>query len=290
MLNKSLYNWLLFILLSIIWGSSFILMKFGLKELTALQVAALRILSAGLVLMPFAFKAYKEIPQKKLVYVITSGLLGNFLPAFLYCLAETRLDSALAGVLNSFTPVFAIIIGVSFFQMEITRQKTIGVLIGFIGLVMLPFAAKKGIDFKDVSFSMLILLATICYGINVNMVGRHLKEVPSLRIASLGLACWAFASFIILLGSGFFKMDFTNDKILFASVSSATLGIFGSAIASIMFYMLVKRAGTIFASLVTYGIPFVAIIIGVIFHETITLLQIACLGIILAGVYLVNRK
>lgn len=290
LLGKSFYNWLLFIILSVIWGSSFILMKFGLKELTAVQVAAMRIFSAGAVLMPFAYKSFKEIPRNKLLHVVASGLFGNFAAAFLFCIAETRLDSSLAGVLNSLTPLFVIIIGISFFQMKITKQKALGVVIGFAGLALLPFAAKKGIDFTDVSYSLLILLATICYGINVNSVGRHLKEVGSLRIASLSLAFWAIPSLIILVATGFFKNDFSSSNFLAATAASAALGIFGSAIASILFYMLVKSAGTLFASLVTYGIPFVAILWGLYYHEPITLLQVFCLVIILAGVYLVNKK
>lgn len=289
-LNKNLYNWFLFIVLSVIWGSSFILMKLGMKELTAVQVAAIRILSAGIILLPFAWKSVKMIPRNKMGYVVASGFFGSFFPAFLYCLAETRIDSSLAAVLNSFTPVFAIIIGVSFFQMQITREKIIGVIIGFIGLVLLPFASKGGVDLTDVSYSLLILLATVCYGINVNMVARHLKEVESLRIASLAFAIWAIPSFIILAASGFFHLPLHETSFLQSVSASAVLGIFGTAIASVLFYMLVKSAGTIFASLVTYGIPFIAIVWGLIFNESVTILQVVCLGIILAGVYLVNRK
>lgn len=261
-----------------------------MKELTAVQVAAIRMVSAGLVLLPFAWKSVKLIPRNKIGYVTASGFLGNFLPAFMYCLAETRIDSSLAGVLNSFTPVFAIIIGVSFFQMQITREKIIGVIIGFTGLVLLPFAAEKGINLTDVSYSLLILVATVCYGINVNMVSRHLKEVESLRIASLAFAIWSVPSLIILSMSGFFHLPLHETGFIQAVSASAVLGVFGTAIASVLFYMLVKSAGTLFASLVTYGIPFVAIVWGFIYHESITFLQIVCLGIILAGVYLVNRK
>lgn len=265
-------------------------MKIGMKELSAVQVASIRILSAGLLLLPFAFKAYKAVPKNKLGYVIASGLLGSFFAAFLFCVAETRIDSALTGVLNSFTPVFTIIIGAAFFQLQVTRQKVIGVIIGFIGLVLLPFASEKGINFKDVSYSLLVIVATVCYGINVNMVGRHLREIQPLQIASVAFAFLIIPCIIILFISGFFQLPLEQHEYLMATLVSSVLGIFGTAIASVLFYMLVKSAGTLFASLVTYGIPFVAIMWGFIFLEPITILQVLCLGIILGGVYLVNRK
>ncbi|MEP6514447.1 MAG: DMT family transporter, partial [Parafilimonas sp.] len=172
-MSNKLFCWILFIVLSIIWGSSFILMKIGMEKLSPYQVASLRILSAGLVLIPFAWKAWKQIPKKKMPVVVMSGLFGSFFPAFLYCLAETKIDTALAAILNSLTPVFAIIIGVSFFNLKITKQKIAGVIIGFIGLLLLPFAANKAINLSDVSYSALVLIATIFYGINVNMVSKH---------------------------------------------------------------------------------------------------------------------
>ena len=265
-------------------------MKLGIKDLSAVQVASIRILSAGFVLLPFAFKAFKTIPKNKLSYVVASGLLGSFFPAFLYCIAETRIDSALAAVLNSFTPVFAIIIGASFFQLQVTKQKIVGIMIGFIGLILLPFASKKGIDFTDVSYSLLIILATVCYGINVNMVGRHLKEIQPLQIASVALSLLIVPCIIILFASNFFSLPLGNHSLLMAILASSVLGVFGTAMASVFFYMLVKSAGALFASLVTYGIPFVAIVWGLLYHESITVLQVLCLAIILGGVYLVNKK
>lgn len=289
-LSNKLYSWLLFIILSLTWGSSFILMKLGLESLNAYQVAAIRVLSAGIVLLPFAFKSYANIPKQKMGYVVLSGLLGSFFPAFLYCIAETRIDSGIAGILNALTPVCAIIIGISFFDLTITRGKIIGVAIGFAGLVLLPFAGNRVMETKDLSYAALVLIATICYGLNVNLVSRHLKQIKSLHIASVAFAFLIIPCCIILGCSGFFGLDFTNTQILHSISMSALLGISGTAVATILFYMLVKKAGAIFASLVTYGIPFIAIMWGVIFKEEITLLQIGCLGIILGGVYLVNKS
>ena len=257
--------------------------------LTPYQVAAVRVLSAGLVLLPFAYKAFTNIPKEKLGYVILSGLLGSFFPAFLYCLAETRIDSGVTGILNALTPVCAIIIGISFFNLQITLLKIIGVSIAFSGLVLLPFAGNAIMEPKDISSAALVIIATVCYGLNVNLVSRHLKEIKSLHIASVAFAFLVIPCCIILVLSGFFQLDFSSPYLLQAVFMSSLLGLSGTAVATILFYMLVKKAGAIFASLVTYGIPFIAIIWGLIFGEDITLLQIGCLGIILGGVWLVNR-
>ena len=137
---------------------------------------------------------------------------------------------------------------------------------------------------------MLVLLATVFYGLNVNMIGRNMQGVGSLNIASLAFVFLIIPSLIILYINGYFALPLGNKTILISTLASAVLGIMGTAVASILFYMLVKRAGTLFASMVTYGIPFIAVIWGVLYGEQVTFWQIGCLGIILAGVYLVNRK
>lgn len=288
-MRDKIINWGIFIVLSIIWGSSFILMKEGMRVLTPYQVASIRILSAGLILTPFALKALKQVPQNRWLLVILSGLLGNFFPAYLFCIAETEIDSSLAGILNALTPMFTILVGISFFQLKANSTKIMGVIIGFIGLCLLMLSGKE-VSFNNLSYAGLVLLATLCYGINVNMVGRYMKEVGSLNIASLAFVFLIIPSSIILYITGYLQLELTNAPVLKATGASFILGVLGTAFASIIFYMLVKRAGTLFASMVTYGIPFVAVFWGLLDGEKITLLQVGCLGVILCGVYLVNKK
>jgi drug/metabolite transporter (DMT)-like permease len=287
--RDKLINWGIFIVLSIIWGSSFILMKEGMRVLTPYQVASIRILSAGLILTPFALKALRQVPQNKWLLVILSGLLGNFFPAYLFCIAETEIDSSLAGILNALTPMFTILVGISFFQLKANSTKILGVIIGFIGLCLLMLSGKE-VSFSNLSYAGLVLLATLCYGINVNMVGRYMKEVGSLNIASLAFVFLIIPSSMILYITGYLQLELTSTPVLKATGASFVLGVLGTAFASIIFYMLVKRAGTLFASMVTYGIPFVAVFWGLLDGEQITLLQVGCLGVILCGVYLVNKK
>ncbi len=288
-MKDRLINWGIFLALSLIWGSSFILMKEGMHVLSPYQVASIRMLSAGLILTPFAFRALRTIPRNKWLLVMLSGLLGSFFPAYLFCMAETQIDSSLAGILNALTPLFAISVGALFFQLQTTGTKVTGVIIGFIGLCLLMVSGKD-VSFKNISYASLVLLATLFYGINVNMVGRHMRELGSLNIAALAFAFLIIPSSLILYTTGYFELDLLHKDVLTATGASCLLGIMGTAFASIIFYMLVKRAGTIFASTVTYGIPFVAVGWGLLDHESITWLQVGCLGIILSGVYLVNRK
>ena len=286
--NHRLFNWAIFFLLSFVWGSSFILMKIGMTRLSPYQVASVRMVSAGIVLLPIAVKRFREIPRQHLGYIILSGLLGSFFPAYLFCIAETRIDSALAGILNALTPICVIIVGLLFFQSRSTRNQVIGVVTGFVGLCLL-FITKGKIDLTYISYSVLVVVATISYGLNVNMVNRHLHHIPSLNIAAFAFSFLLFPSLLVLALTGFFSMDFGDAETLKSIGASALLGITGTAIATILFYVLLKRAGTIFASLVTYGIPFVAIFWGLLAGEAITALQIVCLIMILAGVYISRR-
>lgn len=281
-------NWLVFALLSLVWGSSFVLIKEGLRSFSPYQVASLRMLFAGLVLVPFAIKALPQIPKEKMGLVLISGVSGNFIPAFLFCIAETQIDSSLAGILNSLTPLFTILVGISFFKVQTNITKIIGVIIGFIGLCFL-FAAGKDMSMRNMSYAGLVLMATLFYGINVNMVGRYLQNIGALNIASVAFSFLVLPSAAILFFTGYFNNNFANQTVVQSTMASAVLGIVGTSLASILFYYLIKRAGVIFGSLVTYGIPIVAVCWGMVYGEKITPMQYVWMGVILIGVFIANR-
>lgn len=288
-LTQNAAKWLLFAAISLIWGSSFILMKAGMTNLSPYQVAAIRILSGGLVLLPIAIRHFKELPTEKLGWVIITGFVGSFFPAFLFCIAETRIDSSLAGMLNALTPVFTILIGTIFFNIQVTLRKSLGILLGFAGLSGL-FLAKGAVNLQDISYATLVLAATLCYGLNINLVNHHMKGVSAVNIAAIAFAFLLLPALLVLYFTGYFSLAVQTKPILLATGASVILGVLGTALATIFFYMLVKKAGPIFTSLVTYGIPFVAIAWGFAYGETINLLQVCCLGVILGGVWLVSRK
>ena len=251
-LEKGFVKWLLFFALSIIWGSSFILMKAGLKALNPYQVATIRLLSAGVVLAPFAFKAMRVVEKNKLKYIFLAALAGSFFPAYLYCIAETKIDSSLAAILNALTPFFTILMSIVFFNNKPGLKNLLGILIGFAGLVLLPFAANKGIGETGMAFSILVLVATVLYAVNGNIAARHLSGENPLYVTSIAFGFLILPCSVILIASGFFQINFKqNTQALHAVFAALLLGIGGSALAYVFFYMLVKRARAIFASLVT---------------------------------------
>lgn len=286
--GQNLINWILFIILSIIWGSSFILMKEGMKSLSAYQVASLRIFSAGAILVPVALKNLRKVDPKDIPYTILSGLLGSFFPAYLFCIAETKLDSGIAGILNALTPLFTVVLGVAFFGLKPSIWKWVGIITGLAGLVLLIISGSRDISFNNISYAGFILVATIFYGLNVNMVSKRLKHIPSITLAAIAFSTLIIPALAILAYTGYFSLNISRDMI-YSTTASAVLGVFGTAIASILFYMLMKRAGALFASMVTYGIPFVALAWGYLAGEQITGAQLLCLGLILAGVYVARR-
>ena len=281
-------NWLLFTILSLIWGSSFLLMKIGLEQLSPYEVAALRILSAGIVLIPFAYKAFKQIPSNKVGLILLSGLMGSFFPAFFFCVAETKLDSSLTGMLNSLTPLCAVIIGTLFFRLKTTVKKVAGIFIGLIGLFFLV-SPNGQLHIGNAYYVLLVILATILYAVNANFVSRSLSGLGSLNIASIAFSLLIIPCVIILFSMGYFARPLGQAVFIKSTAAACVLGMGGTAIATILLYRLIKRAGALFATMVTYGIPFVAAAWGVVYGEQVTPLEIGCLGVILIGVYLANK-
>ena len=289
-MGKGFLNWFIFILLSIIWGSSFIMMKEGLLNLTAFQVASLRIIFAGIVLIPAALKHFKSIPKNKVLIIFLSGVLGSLLPAYLFCVAEMGIDGALAGTLNSLTPIFVIITGALFFSSKTSSNKIFGICIAFAGSILLLLSKGNMQESQNLVYVSYVVLATIFYGFNVNMVHKHLHHIGSIQIASVALTLNAIPAFIVLYFTGYFNLPLNDSGILYSTGHAALLGILGTALASIIFYVLIKRAGAVFSSMVTYGIPIVANFWGIIYGEEVGIKQFGCLALILLGVYLANRK
>jgi drug/metabolite transporter (DMT)-like permease len=294
MQTKGIKNWLLFITLSLIWGSSFILMKKGLQAgLSAYQVAALRVFSAALVLLPVALKVVQRIPKNQLGYFALSGFCGSFIPAFLFVLAETKVDSSLAGALNALTPIFVIIIGALFFNSKTTMVKIIGVAIAVIGCGLLTFfgAQNNANNHGNASWLhiLMVIVATLFYGLNVNLLSKYLKGFASLQVAAVSFMFLLLPALFILLATGVQK-NLHNSAFLYGTLYACVLGVIGTSVATVLFFILLKSAGGLFASMVTYGIPFVAIGWGIYFGEVVLPTQIFALLVILTGVFIASKK
>lgn len=289
MTHKRWMDWLIFLLLCLIWGSSFILMKRSAETLSGWQIGAIRIFTAGLAFAPFAVFHLRSIPSKKLPLVMLSGVLGNLFPAFLFAIAiEQKINSSLAGILNSLTPLLVIVIGLIFFKDSLQKQKLIGVSVGLVGLILLSLT-RGTITVNNLPFTFLIFLATVCYGFNVNLVSHYLKGIDPMKMATVSLAIMAIPAGIVAWYHHVFSILRYDETTHWPIAAATLLGIVGSGIATALFYLLIKRAGGLFASLVTYGIPVVAILWGLLDGELVSGWQLACLALILGGVYLANR-
>jgi drug/metabolite transporter (DMT)-like permease len=263
-------------------------MKTSAEHLNGLQIGAIRIFAAGISFLPLAIIHFSKIPLRKLGIVILTGLFGNFFPALLFASAiKENGESSLASILNSLTPLFVIVISVFFFKSKVQTKKIVGVLIGFAGLVILSLL--RGPVSANDNGLFLILIATVFYGITVNLVSHYLKGIDGFKIASVSLSIMAIPAALIMWQQNVFSIASYDEEARWSIAVACLLGIVGSAIATALYYILIQRAGGLFASLVTYAIPIVAMIWGLLANENITAIQIGSLGIILAGVYLANR-
>ena len=281
---------LLLIVLATIWGSSFILMKEGLKCFSGVQVAALRITIGGSVFIPFIGRYLKRIEKADLKYAILAGVIGNGIPAFLFAIGQQKVDSSIAGVLNALTPIFTIIIGLSLGVIDSNRWKIAGVVIGLSGAV----AIMLGKPSDDLAFNwshlLMIVVATFLYGANINLIKAKLSKYPSIVISALPLFFISLGGIFILVFSGFFSInpaDHVNYSKSFGAI--ALLALLGNSLSLILFNRLIQISGPVFASSVTYLIPIVAVIWGLWDGEVISLIQSLGLLAILAGVYMINR-
>ena len=284
-------KWLYLIILSIIWGSSFILIKKALIGLSPLQLGSLRIIVSGLILFLAGFKSLKKIPKKTYKWILLSGYLGTFFPAFLFAYAETEIDSAVASILNSIVPINTIILGIVAFKIFSSRNQIIGVLIGFIGTVLLIANGASINPDQNYWYAFLVIIATINYAISVNIIKRHLQNVPAISIAVGNFVAIMIPSILILLFSGFFTSEvITSPELPMSLLYILLLSIFGTAIAKVLFNKLVQISTPVFASSVTYLMPVVAVMWGLLDGEGFSIWQALATGIILLGVYLANSR
>ena len=283
--------WILLLALTFIWGSSFILIKRGLDVFSAGEVGALRMFTASLVLSPFAFKYLKSFTGRQYIYLFIVGFFGSFLPAFLFAKAETGLGSAMAGVLNALTPMFVVIVGGLFFHQQIGRRTVFGLLIGFGGTLVLMIAGAEGDISKLNYFGLYIVLATIFYGTNVNLIKFKLQGVGAIPLTSMAFGLiLPFAAYYLFVVSDFVVKVETVPGAWLSVFYVSILGVFGTAMAMILFNKLIQLKSPIFASSVTYLIPIVAVVWGLFDQEILLFQHYVGMIIILLGVYITNRK
>ncbi|WP_018476487.1 DMT family transporter [Pontibacter roseus] len=280
--------WFLLIILALIWGTSFILIKKGLVVFSSNELGAIRIAIAFLTLAPFAIKHIREVEPHRWKYLLGSGLLGNLLPAFLFAYAETRLASGLAGVLNSLTALFTLLVGAMFFQQAITWMRMLGILIGIVGTAVLIFSGGDT-NMDNTFYGIYIVIATICYGGSVNIIKHRLQGMKPLVMSSMALLTVGPLAIVYMFMTDVVPKLQHAPGAWEAFMYIAILAVFSTAVGLVLFNKLIHMSTTLFASSSTYLIPIVALMWGVLDGEAIHLWHYIGMVIILAGVFIVNR-
>lgn len=289
--NNPIVSWVILISLAIVWGSSFILIKKSLIYFSAVEVGILRVVLSFLFLLPVAIMHIRSISRKHFLYLTLSGFVGSFIPALLFAKAQTVIDSGLAGTLNSLTPLFTLLLGLLFFKLQAKWYNILGVFIAMTGTMALIYVSSDSGFAFNFSFSLLVILATICYAFNVNFIKVFLKELKAIVIT-------AFSFFYIGIPLIIYVIFFSDipHKLITDTETHIGLGyllilsIAGTGLALIFFNKLIKTSSPVFASSVTYLIPVVAIIWALIDGETFHWLYFICFLLILSGIFLVNTS
>jgi drug/metabolite transporter (DMT)-like permease len=284
-------KWAYLIVLSIIWGTSYILIKKGLMGFTPLQLGAVRVVLAGFFLFLLGFKSLRTIKKHQWKWIALSGFVGSFAPMFLFAFAETEIDSGVTSILNSLVPLFTLIVGLVAFGVRFTRQQLLGVLVGLAGAILLVgFGTELNPD-QNYSYAGLVVLATLCYGCNANIIKSRLQEVSPMGIATGNFAAIFLPALIVLPFSGFFSERVISGTYFWSSLGFIVLlCLIGTCIAKVMFNKLIQISSAVFSVSVTYLIPLVGIFWGLLDGERFAVEQFFATMVILLGVYLVNKK
>jgi len=289
--NSTFFAWTVLSVLTFIWGSSYILIKIGLEYYPPDELGAARIAIAFIVLLPFAIKHLKSVSKDKLIYLFLVGLLGNLIPSYLFALAETNLESSLAGIINTLTPLFTVIVAYFFLKHRITYVQLTGLLLGIFGCTGISLINQQDGGFGTINiYAWLVVLATVLYAFTMNLIKYHFQDMSAIALASLSIFFSGPIATGYILTTNFFQRsaDFGSAGKSLGAI--LILSLFGTAFAIILFNKLIQIKGPVFSSTVTFLMPLVAILWGLADGEKLFFLHYIGLALTLIGVYLTNRK
>jgi len=288
---QRIHAWIILISLAIVWGTSFILIKKGLEVFSQYEVGALRISITFVFLLPLSFTRIKKLTRYDWKILTIVGLIGSGAPSFLFATAQTGIDSSLAGILNSITPLFTMLIGVGFFSLRLRWFNVLGVLIALLGAIgLISVSGGQSFEF-NMRYAVFVIIATICYATNVNLVKYFLKSLDALTITVFSFFTIGFPTLIYLLIFTDFVPQLSNDPDAWEGLGYLTiLAVLGTALALMFFNKLIKIASPVFAASVTYMIPVVAVIWGIFDGEIFNWNYLIWVFLILGGVFLVNQR
>ena len=283
-------KWLYLILLSLIWGSSYILIKRGLVGLSPIELGSARIVISTLFLLILGFKSLKGLSRYQWKWLIITGFLGTFFPSFFFAFAQRYIDSSVAAILNSLTPIFTVLVGITFFATRMLERQFLGVLLGFIGSLGLVLGGAQINSDQPVGHVLLIISASMCYAINIHFLKHKLSEVSPMAMTLGNFIAILPPALILLFISDFFSLQNLQKSQVIKSLGFvAILAFFGTAIAKVMFNRFVKIASTVFVSSVTYTLPIVALFWGTLDGEQMSAFQLIGAAVILIGVSLAHK-
>lgn len=289
-MNENFKKWIYLTILSLVWGSSFILIKKALLGLSAFQLGGLRIVFASSFLFIFGYRSLWKLTLTDWKWILVAGLLSSFFPPFLFAIAQTQLDSGVTSIFNSVVPLLTTLVGIALFGLVITKRQLLGVFIGLLGALALIVSGMEFDPDQNYWYSVFILLSTLGYAFNINIIKRHLAHLSPLAVTTGSFAVAFVPALAIVSYSGFFSEIGQQIEMQHAMWFLVILAVLGTAMANILFNKLIYISSPVFAASVTYVIPIVAVLWGVWDGERINVYQLLGGLIILLGVYLVNRK
>jgi len=288
-MNNKQLRWFLLIIISLIWGSSFILIKKALIDLTPIQVGSLRIIFSSITLFLVGFKSLFKISKKQWFHIFITSMVGTFFPVFLFAYAIQQIDSSIASILNSLTPLNALIVGAVFYGFHFLRKQVLGILIGLIGALFLILKGAEINPDQNYYYAVLVVISSIGYAFNVNIIKKYLNDLNALTITTGNFVFLTIPAIVILWFTDFFYLEetqTTTNSLWYIVI----LSVFGTALAKTLFNRLVQISSPIFSSSVTYLIPFVAIFWGILDGEKLHISQMFYGSLVLLGIYLINKS
>jgi drug/metabolite transporter (DMT)-like permease len=287
--QPDLMSWIILVTLSLIWGSSYILIKKGLVVYSSTEVACLRLAISALCFLPFLLYQFRKVDWSRWPFLVIVGLTGTAIPAFMFAIAQTEISSSMAGVLNSLVPLFTLVLGVLLFGAKARWLKLLGVLVGLAGAAtLILFSREAGME-GNPWYGLLVIVGCICYAINSNTIAKYLKEMKSLIISATSFTIVGIPAFAYLFQTDVLSKLESTAGAWEALGYVALLSIMGTVLASLIFFQLIKRTTPVFASMISYLVPMVAVSWGFLDGEVISVIHFLGMGLILSGVYLVKQ-
>jgi drug/metabolite transporter (DMT)-like permease len=288
-MNVKYLKWIFLISLSLIWGTSLFLIKKATLSFNAYQVGALILIFSAIIILPFGLKSLKNVKKKHVATLVIIALFSTFIPSFMFTIAISKIGVSITSILNSLTPLNTLWLGFILFKIRFSKNQVIGLLIGFLGLLVYFLTSSFYKGSGEYMYSLLVVFSSVGYALNSNLIMNKLKDLDALSITTATFLITLLPSIIVLYYTDFFEVyngSATQINSLIYILFKASIG---TALAMVIYNKLVKISSAVFASTVTYLIPIVALIWGYFDGEIITFWQLLSGILILFGVYIANR-